>query len=677
MTMTPKNSSLENTLSTVPWAEDSSLRLLSSLSVPYEISSCLKYSDQSATYLLRQKDTGKIALLKFSSNSLYAKSLLNEKTLLDFIHHESHPAVSAFPTVLELNEFEHVHYLIRSYIPGKTLEEICESGFKKPGIPKNQTLNYMIQLTELLDFLHTRILPIIHRDIKPQNVVIDPEGGCHLIDFGISRYFDGTKGSDTQIMGTRATAPPEQYGYQETDTRSDLYSMGVLLHYCITGEYEITEQSLSDLPPEISRIVQKATMFDPDKRYQSAKELLSDLLSARYETPYKSDNIQRSVRFPWYVRILAGLLAANLFLTGGLLYNKFRRVAATASPANESVTTSSSETAVSPVYTFKEPLIEQAVRKILHKEYDPVTEADLKKITELRIMGLQVYSKENDFWIKGSWVYPWNHDYMASELHLQRGTISSLEDISHMPNLVLLNLYRQQISDISLLKDTTIEALGLGMNPLTDLSPLRDNPSIRSLSLAALEITDTDVIATLPNLQSLDIGGTGITSLAGLENCPLESLNLDYTNIDYDEDFTRLSSLSWLELTYITRGRLSSLSTLPLKTLRIIECSNLSLDDLSVLPELETVYCRFHEMTDMQITAPNLPNLRELDLVNVRIKNFEPLSSLSELTTLYIYGIECESYDGLDKLPKLSIIGCNDDQREALMTLYPDKNIYT
>jgi serine/threonine protein kinase len=110
-----------------------------------------------------------------------------------------------------MQEFEHVYYYIRSYIQGKTLEELCESGLTKPGIPKNQALDYLIQLAELLGFLHKLTPPIIHRDIKPQNVVVDPDGICHLIDMGISRFYDGEKSSDTVIMGTRITAPPEQF----------------------------------------------------------------------------------------------------------------------------------------------------------------------------------------------------------------------------------------------------------------------------------------------------------------------------------------------------------------------------------------------------------------------------------------------------------------------------------
>ena len=692
--MNPGTTSSENIYTEIEAIADSyALQLPPSLSAHYEVSSCLKYSEQSATCLLRQKDTDRFVLLKTASDPLYVKALIDEKNILEFIHNQEHPAASTFPTVFSMQEFEHVHYYIRSYIQGKTLEELCESGLTKPGIPKNQALDYLIQLAELLDFLHKLTPPIIHRDIKPQNVVVDPDGICHLIDMGISRFYDGEKSRDTVIMGTRITAPPEQFGYRETDTRSDLYSMGVLLHYCITGEYEVSEKSLSDLDPVISRIARKATMFDPDSRYQSAGELLSDLTSARYGAHSQSESKRPVSRWPF--RILAGLIAVGLVLTGGMIYNTWHKDAAAIPRENEtdvvsentdSVDSDSQENkndteaagdsvAVSPVYTFQEPLIEQAVRQILNKENVPVTEDDLMQITSLRIIGQQVYSSDDEFVFKGDEPYCYNEDFRSTRLYRRRGSISSLEDISHMPNLISLSLYFQQIKDISPLKDTFIEELGLGYNPLTDLSPLLNNPSLRSLSLPALNIEDTEAISTLSELRSLNINGTEITSLAGLENCPLEYLGINGVFLKNTEELSDLTSLFSLDISDLTPGTLTSLSKVPLKDMRVYNCYDLSLDDLSVLPELRSFYCHSTELIDMQINDPHLPNLNYLGLSHVRIKDFGWVSSLPELSFLGLYDCECESYDGFDDLTGLLTVDCSEEEHRAIMEQCQSSNL--
>ena len=251
------------------------------LAEDYKVISCLKYSEQTATYLLCQKSGNRAVLLKTASDPIFAKALSNESHILDIIHRQRTSDSAAFPISLELRELEETHYFIRSYIQGRTLEELCESNYKKPGLPEGQALLYILQLTEQLHFLHNLNPPVIHRDIKPQNVVVDTNDICHFIDLGISRFSRSREEKDFPIMGTQFTAPPEQFFNQPADIRSDLYSLGILLHYCITGEYKISEDSLTELSPALRKIVSKSTKFDPNERYQTADELLKNLLAAR------------------------------------------------------------------------------------------------------------------------------------------------------------------------------------------------------------------------------------------------------------------------------------------------------------------------------------------------------------------------------------------------------------
>ena len=226
----------------------------------YELVSCLKYSEQASTCLIAVRSSGKTVLLKTASDPLLSKSLLQEKMVLEMIHQTDSPFAASFPRPILLEWYGETCFYIRSYIEGKSLEELCESNYERPGFVEPTALEYLIELTEILHFMHTLTPSLLHRDIKPQNVIVDSFGKCHFIDLGISRFLNSSKTSDTLVMGTRLTAPPEQFGYQQTDLRSDIYSLGILLLYCITGEYKPENAVLMELSEPVRQIVTKATI---------------------------------------------------------------------------------------------------------------------------------------------------------------------------------------------------------------------------------------------------------------------------------------------------------------------------------------------------------------------------------------------------------------------------------
>lgn len=650
----------------------------------YEIRSCLKYSEQTATYLLREKSSGRPFLLKTATDPVCGELLVNEKNILDFIHQsaDSHIA-STFPTPVYLDVYEDTFFYIRTYIEGKTLEELCETNYKKPGLPALRALDYIISLTEILKFFHSLNPPLIHRDIKPQNVVVDEEGICHFIDLGISRFYHSSKKGDTLIMGTKLTAPPEQFGFQQTDMRSDLYSLGILLYYCITGQYEIDDKVLAELDPALQQIIRKITMFDPDKRYQSAEELLPVLLKARYPEVLPD---KKKPNYQPLLLICIVLLFANLAFSAFLLqkWNTQESVSLSTESTAEHAdfmsqipqTDVASASQENTEYQFTEPLIEEAVRTQLNKPEGEITYSDLEKISTLCIFGLQHYTNDEDFLFKGE--YPWcrDSDMETSALYKHKGTISSLEDILHMPNLTSLSLYNQQISDISLLKDTTIRELGLGYNPLTDLTPLTGNEAVTYLNVAALEIDTLEVIATLPNLSNLNISGTAISSLEGLENCPIQSLNLFQL---FPSDMWRLKELPELDsllLYNLSEEIIEYISGLPIRELIFYYSNNLSLNALESFPNLECLYYLGNHMQLLQADNPSLPNLKSLDIGEVTLTDFTALSSLKALETLFIYAADVQNYEGLDLLPNVSEIHCTEEQSLKIQEYYPENSYY-
>lgn len=652
-------------------ADSSGIVLPEPLYSNYKVLSCLKYSEQSATYLVKQISSGKTALMKTTGDFLFAETLINEINILDFLHQQNNPIADGFPKNLDVVQTTDTYYYVRSYIEGTTLEELCESNLKKPGISSSLALNYVIQLTELLQFLHTLKPPVIHRDIKPQNIVVDRNGICHCIDMGISRFFDKAKKSDTLIMGTRLTAPPEQFGYHQTDIRSDLYSLGIVLYYCITGEYEIHDQHLAELEPSIQKIIKKATMFDPDKRYQSTEELLPDLLAARYPLPQNTVSDTPAKHSSWKKRS-AFLFFMNLLLVAALFW-QYHYFSQTAIQENMHLAKTSANAISDPsgVYSFHEPLIEEAVRKILNIPEAPITEADLAKITSLHIMGLQLFNDDNEIWFQGEYPYSYNREYRESDLYLQQGTISSLEDIIHMPNLKILSLYKQQISDISLLKDTNLVHLGLAYNPVKEFSPLEGITTLRSLTLADTELSDTNIFSTLANLEQLNISATNVTSVKGLEKCPLKELDLFQVNLKDYSELQSFSSLETLVLDYMNTDILNTISGLPIKDLVVRRYQNILLDDFSVFPQLESLTVFGHSKEEVALKLPNLPTLKELELNNLTISDFKSFSSLSSLEVLKIFGAEVKSFEGLDQLPNLTYISSTAEQETLFNTQYP------
>lgn len=643
------------------------------LDTRYQIRSCVRCTSQSAAYLLEERASGRTVLLKTAADPLYARSLTNEKQVLDRIHQQKEQRLSAsFPYSISLMEHSGITYYIRSFIPGRTLEEICETNYSCPGIEASCAVDYLLELTELLHFLHTMEPPLIHRDIKPQNVVVDPDGVCHFIDLGIARFYKEEGQIDTQIMGTRATAAPEQFGYRQTDIRSDLYSIGVLLLYCLTGDYSLSETNLQDVSPALRAIIRKATMFDPDKRYQTSQELFLDLLSVRYQTMLPADQTSKEKTplqsaeknasphsNPW--RLLSAILGSIcicMFAAFMALYGR-----------EQIKSTFASEEA----YEFREPLIEQAVRTTLNLPEAPITEAVLQQVTELHIMGQQVFASESDFDCNGEYIWVRDDAARESGLYEQLGTISSLEDLTHMPNLKSVGLYHQLISDISPLEDTQIADLGLGYNPLTDLSPLSGNTSVRSLNLASLEIADLNVISTLPNLETLNISNTKLTALAGLEKCSLHNLNLFETPVEDYRPLWDCKSLEALQLTSITDEIKEQLDGLPIRDVHIHACTGTTLAEFSIFPELEALYYDTNAENNALDAMPQLPGLRSLTLSHTSVESLKPLTSLTSLETLGIFSCDCGDFDGLDELSSLQSVSCTASQKEQLEALYPER----
>ena len=592
------------------------------------------------SYLIQETATGRRLLLKLSL-SFSADLLRNEWEILQRIQvagGTDYPEPVALDT-MEVSG-ERVTWMIRSWIEGTDLERVVEGLSYRAGLPRNVALYHAICVCEQVVFLHGMNPPVIHRDIKPQNVILDRTGASRLIDFGISRNKDGKVDHDTVVAGTRMTSPPEQFGYRQTDERSDVYALGVLLQYLTTGDYEMTEENPAGT--DVRDIIARATRFDPKDRYPSAEDMLSDLYRARRMVAEKKKR-------------RTGYLVCCLVLSLMLLVGLGSWLLRTANP----------------VYTFREPLIEAAVRQTLGKPEGALTQEDLGTIKEIHIYGRQIYHSDDEVWHTENSGYFWDAAVQSTGLHEINGGITSLEDLTHLPSLREVGLFNQQISDLSVLSGMQLTELGIGYNPVRDLQPIADMP-LKRLNVAGIFHVDTGVLASLASLESLDVSGTDVTDLSALSALPLREMTMINVAEDAFRVLPELSGLGELTMKTMTDATYDAISRTKITSLTLINSSPKWMGKLDAIPTLEHLYF-YGDGTELEMReATVFPQLQWLDVKNAQVEDLSFTQKMPQLRQLHIYALECESYEGLLSPSSLEYISCTKAQCEAMRAIYPD-----
>lgn len=170
------------------------------------------------------------------------------------------------PEIYDVLEMEDGQIVLEEYIDGLTVAQMMEiDKYRSSGARK-----VLLGLCDALTALHNR--GIIHRDVKPENVIVEKSGRVVLIDFNASRIESGAN-KDTVIMGTVGYASPEQLGLAQTDARTDIYAIGVLYNVMLTGQHP----SVTIASGKAGRIIRKCTAVNPNERYHTAIELWTAL----------------------------------------------------------------------------------------------------------------------------------------------------------------------------------------------------------------------------------------------------------------------------------------------------------------------------------------------------------------------------------------------------------------
>ena len=207
----------------------------------------------------------------------------------------SHPNIVE---VYDVGVEEGSHYIVMEYIDGKTLKQLLK---KRESLTLTEVIDIMSQLTDGIAHAHESY--IIHRDIKPQNIMIEDDGRIKITDFGIAMALNATQLTQTNsVMGSVHYLPPEQASGKSATVKSDIYSLGILMYELLTGSVpfkgdnavEIALKHMKDkipsirkqdpsIPQSVENIILKACAKNPRNRYDTAKEMHEDLLNCLSE----------------------------------------------------------------------------------------------------------------------------------------------------------------------------------------------------------------------------------------------------------------------------------------------------------------------------------------------------------------------------------------------------------
>lgn len=221
-----------------------------------------KLSQYKDIYFLNEPGTV-VLTYNISDDSTYVKRRI-EKEKLNIYKRIKELNNFSLPKIYEIFECDNEAIVIEEYIKGDSLEKLV----KENGVlGKDYACRIMLDLCSALKAIHG--INIIHRDISPDNIIIDNSGRARLLDFDISRQGNKNQSTDTTILGTVGFASPEQFGFAQTDVRSDIYSMGVLFNFILTGN--LVQKGIYVVEP-IHSIITKATRIDPNLRYFNVNE---------------------------------------------------------------------------------------------------------------------------------------------------------------------------------------------------------------------------------------------------------------------------------------------------------------------------------------------------------------------------------------------------------------------
>ena len=224
------------------------------LKTEYELVRVIKESPRGSVSLIRHRASGRQFILRrFTGNAGVYTALLGY-------------SCRNLPLVYEVASEGDEHLVLEEFIEGDTLGFLLQGALFSP----DETKRIVTQVCRALWVLHS--IGAVHRDVKPENIIMRGSEAV-LIDFDAARFHQPESSTDTQILGTVGFAAPEQYGLSQSDIRTDIYALGVLINAMLTGVHP--SKKLAD--GKMGRIVDRCTHVNPQRRYKNVRRLMEAL----------------------------------------------------------------------------------------------------------------------------------------------------------------------------------------------------------------------------------------------------------------------------------------------------------------------------------------------------------------------------------------------------------------
>lgn len=230
--------------------------ILTKLEENFTVDAVLKENDDSriVSYESKNDDTKIVLISSKNTNENVLQRVVTDRC-------------DNFPKIFDYCNNDDETFILEEYIAGCRLDEVL----KLKNISKKQASKYGIDICKALEFLHSK--KIIHRDVKPTNIIITPNDNAVLVDIQSTRIISEDRDTDTKTIGTIGYAAPEQYGIIQSTPQTDIYALGVTLNEMVTNQHP----SVASCKGRLGKIIEKCTHTQISKRYKTVEDLRKDL----------------------------------------------------------------------------------------------------------------------------------------------------------------------------------------------------------------------------------------------------------------------------------------------------------------------------------------------------------------------------------------------------------------
>lgn len=625
----------------------------------YRVISCAYDRDGKSCYLVADKDTDKKYLLKI-------RTCMDGRNVLEMEHQRILELAQSFPEEYSPSEYwrrKETEYLLRCYIQGMDLEKYQE----KQGVLRIQeVLRIAIEICEAVAKLHALSPPVLHRDIKPKNLIMDYRGKVHLIDFETARNYKENKSRDTVFWGTEGNAAPEQYGCSQTDVRTDVYGIGKVLEFLYqeNAGCQIWEQKNYR---RLNKIIQKAIAFDPAQRYQSVSRLQGALQKLR-----KKVDERHRIRRLRLIGILETVAAVFLIFAAFLMGKGFFKQLQMKDRGEDKPWAVSEELPVAGdakgdgEKTGEQMLldggIKEAVAAMQGKEN--LAEEEYSQITKVIISGSRIYGTDMDLQYMQEEMCQRENSYRS----WMKGNIEDISELSKMKNLREVLLFDQGITDIRPLEGLPIEALYLSGNQIEDFSVVQTMEQLKVLCIADNPVSVLPDFSKCRQLVTLSLGGNSYGNLDFLENSFIRNLYLEDIYVK-DQDFSVLGRLQNLYSLYSSRNQYAFYEELPkltqIKGLVLWDYIGKDLSLIKSIPQIETLIVTGDIVESME-GVEEASNLRTMAIDWTSITDISPVRELHRLHYLKINGLAIGDYSPLFACDSLRTVSADPGQEKQI-----------